>query len=74
MINQGCCPVEPPIGCGCCNGKVVVKGINDMWTTNPELAKLLVNPDDGYKYTSTSGKKVDWRCPICNTIIYSKLN
>ncbi len=20
MINQGCCPIEPPIGCGCCNG------------------------------------------------------
>lgn len=60
------------IGCGCCNGKVVVKGINDMWTTNPELAKLLANPDDGYKYTSTSGQKVDWRCPICNTIHRNK--
>lgn len=61
------------IGCGCCNGKVVVKGINDMWTTNPELAKLLANPDDGYKYTSTSSQKVDWRCPICNTIHRNKV-
>ena len=61
------------IGCGYCNGKVVVKGINDMWTTNPELAKLLANPDDGYKYTSTSSQKVDWRCPICNTIHRNKV-
>lgn len=60
------------IGCGCCNGKVVVKGINDIWTTNPELAKLLENPEDGYKYTSFSGRKVDWRCPICNTIHRNK--
>ena len=33
------CPV-------CCN-KIIIKGINDMWTTNPELAKLLADPLDG---------------------------
>lgn len=56
------------VGCGCCDGKIVVKGINDMWTTNPELANLLADKNDGYKYTSSCNKKVDWKCPICKTI------
>lgn len=60
------------IGCGCCDGKVVVKGINDMWTTNPELARLLADPNDGYKYTSACSHKVDWKCPICKTLYRNK--
>lgn len=56
------------IGCGCCNGKVVVKGINDIWTVKPGLAKLLANPEDGYKYTIYSKTKVDWICPDCNSL------
>lgn len=63
---------DKKIGCGCCNGKVVVKGINDMWTTKPELAELLLNKDDGYRYTSTSGLKTDWKCPICHTVHRNK--
>lgn len=43
-----------------------------MWTTNPELAKLLLNPEDGYKYTQSSNKKVDWKCNICENIINNK--
>lgn len=56
------------VGCGCCDNKVVVKGKNDIWTTNPNLAKMLVNKEDGYRYTENSGYKVDWICPICHTI------
>ena len=59
-------------GCPVCSNKAVLKGINDMWTTNPELAKLLANPEDGYKYTRCSGKKVEWRCPNCGSIIKDK--
>ncbi len=29
-----------------------MKGINDLWTTNPILANMLKNPDDGYKIAS----------------------
>ena len=58
------CPV-------CCN-KIIVKGINDMWTTNPELAKLLADPMDGYKYSRCSDKKVDWICPICKSLVKNK--
>lgn len=48
------------------------KGVDDMWTTNPDLASLLANPEDGYKYTQSSGKKVDWKCPDCGEIIKDK--
>ena len=57
------------VGCPVCLNQVVLLGINDMWTTNPELAKLLANPEDGYKYTQCSNKKVDWKCPNCGNII-----
>ena len=43
------------------------KGINDLWTTCPEVAQLLLNPEDGYKLTKSSGKHVDFKCPNCGT-------
>ncbi|MDD3383940.1 MAG: hypothetical protein PHX46_03940 [Bacilli bacterium] len=57
-----CCPAP----------RKILIGFNDMWTTNPELAKLLANPEDGYKYTQKSNKKVDWKCPNCGYIIKNK--
>ena len=61
-------------GCSVCRpaSHKVVKGINDIGTTNPELAKLLANPEDGYKYTYGSDTKVDWKCPDCGNIIKNK--
>lgn len=61
-------------GCGCpyCSNIRILKGFNDMWTTNPELAKMLVNPEDGYKYTQNSNEKTDWKCLNCNNILKSK--
>jgi len=57
----------------CCSSpKKILIGFNDMWTTNPELAKLLANPEDGYKYTQYSHKKVDWKCLDCENIIKNK--
>lgn len=58
-------------GCRVCTNQRVVIGINDMWTTNPDLASLLENPDDGYKYTQCSTKKLNWKCPDCGEIIYN---
>jgi len=60
------------IGCPFCVGKTILVGFNDMWTTNPELAKLLANPEDGYKYTQNSNKQLNWRCPDCGNIIKNK--
>lgn len=53
------------------NPKVLI-GYNDLWTTKPELAKLLLNPDDGYKYTLGSDKRMNWECPTCHEIIKNK--
>jgi len=55
--------------CAVCKNKKVLKGYNDIWTTNPELAKLLLNEDDGYKYTYSSNKKVLWKCSFCGNIM-----
>lgn len=59
--------------CPYCSNQQVLIGFNDMWTTNPELASLLANPEDGYKYTQSSGMKVDWKCKNCGTIVENKV-
>lgn len=59
-------------GCPYCSGRFTLKGFNDMWTTNPELASLLVNSKDGYRYTKSSEKRVDWRCRTCEEIVRNK--
>ena len=52
-----------------------IRGINDMWTTNPEIAKYLKNPEDGYKYKiNYSNKQLEWICPNCGEIIYASPN
>lgn len=59
-------------GCPVCNNKVIMRGVNDMWTTNPELASLLADPNDGYKYARCSQKSVDWKCPNCHSLVKNK--
>jgi hypothetical protein len=49
-----------------------MKGYNDMWTTNPSLASMLYNLEDGYKYTQKSTLKLDWKCPCCKFIVKNK--
>jgi len=58
--------------CPYCSNQKILIGFNDMWTTNPELAKLLANPEDGYKYFQGSNKKVDWKCASCNSLLRNK--
>lgn len=54
-------------GCNVCsrNRKVVI-GYNDLWTTNPETAKLLTCPQVGLEITSGMGTKEYFSCPECN--------
>lgn len=59
-LNQGqgcniCCP----------NTQKVVKEINSIWTTNPELVKYFVNEEDSWKYTGYCNKNVLMICPNC---------
>ena len=56
--------------CPVCRGDKIKIGFNDMWTTDPEKAKLLKNPEDGYKYMKSANKpKLEFICPYCETII-----
>lgn len=59
-------------GCPACANNSCYKGINDMWTTTPELAKLLKNQEDGYKYTKCAEIKLDWICPDCGNLVKGK--
>ena len=64
--NNGCiCPY--------CDRRLVFVGETDMWTTNPELAHMLENLDDGYKYLATSSKRVNFVCPKCGSVIKDKI-
>lgn len=51
--------------CTCCANKIVVKGINDIATTNPEMVKYFVNIEDAYKYTYSSKNNIYVKCPDC---------
>ena len=70
------------VGCPICSNKKVLKGYNDLATTNPKLLKewnyskneiLGLNPES---VTKGAEKKVWWICPKCNEsyecYIYSK--
>lgn len=58
--------------CPICNKNgythLTIVGVNDIWTTRPDIAKLLLNPEDGYKYRFNTNCKLDFKCPICNRV------
>lgn len=60
--------------CPYCSRRKVFVGETDMWTTDPDLAKMLLNPEDGYKYFSSGSQHVDWVCPNCGNIINKQIN
>ena len=62
--------IEELVKCPYCSGYRLLVGFNDMWTTHPEQAMLLKNPEDGYKYMYSLNKPIlEWVCPICGEII-----
>lgn len=58
ILNRLSCPI--------CSGKVIVKGMNDLWTIRPDIAKLLQNKEDGYSNGVGSHKKAGFVCPECH--------
>lgn len=58
--------------CPYCAGQKILVGFNDLWTTNPDIASILYNPDDGYNHSKGTHKKVDWKCPDCEYVIKNK--
>lgn len=57
-------------GCPYCvhNGKTL-QGFNDMFTTHPQIAAMLLNVNDGYNFSIGSDKKLEWKCPVCSNIV-----
>lgn len=49
-------------GCSVCNGKTVIPGVNDVATTHPKAAALMVDKKLRTKLTGSSNKKVEFWC------------
>lgn len=58
-------------GCAICAGKYVTKE-NCVLTTNPDIANLMVDRNNGLLYTSKSDKRLDFKCPDCDSVIKNK--
>lgn len=54
-------------GCPYCSGRYAIIGQTDLHTVRPDVAKLLKDPMDGYRYTAYSNQKVVFVCPECGT-------
>lgn len=50
------------------------KNVIKLSDANPELAKYLLNYEDGLKYGEFSHKEVDWLCPYCKNIFSKKIS
>lgn len=55
-------------GCPVCVNRVIVRGINDIGTTDPELVSLFVNENDAYCHSRSSDDKVEVQCHYCGTV------
>ncbi len=57
--------------CPICTGRRLEKGVNDLLTTDPDLASEWNQEKNGKLYptdfTRSSGKKVWWKCKECGT-------
>lgn len=58
--NQHC-------GCNVCcyPPRKIVKGINDITTTDPWMIKYFANPNEASKYSKFTNSKADMICPYC---------
>ena len=55
-------------GCPICASKLIIKGINDLETLNPNLARYWdkdKNKEKPSEFSIKSGKRVWWTCPDC---------
>ena len=57
--------IKQGIGCGCCDNKIAVLGINTIFDTNPEMIKLGISEEDAKSHTRGSGKKINVICSNC---------
>lgn len=56
-------------GCSLCSNQIVVQGVNDIPTTNPEMVKYFIGGyDEAKKYIRRSSKSIFAICPDCHII------
>lgn len=48
--------------------KKIIKDVNSIFKTHPQLVKYFVNIEDTYTHASMSNKTVPLKCPICGLI------
>lgn len=64
--------------CPYCNPKkvtnITIRGVDDLWTTDRDVAELLLNPEDGYTYGRGSGAIVDFKCPHCGKVVKKSIS
>lgn len=61
-------------GCSCCEGnQIVVEGINDIATTNPELIKYFKYHEDVKTHTKCSNDEVELVCIDCGKVKKMKI-
>ena len=61
-------------GCSCCSKRVVVRGINDISTTDSWMVELFENEKDAYENTYQSEKYKNFECPDCGRIIKRRIS
>lgn len=57
--------------CGCCANRVVVRGINDIATTDEWATPYFLNKADTYRYHRGSSAKVSLICPKCGKLYHN---
>lgn len=56
-------------GCPCCANQIVVKGINDITTTDPWMIDFFVGgAEEAAQYTKSSGLHIKPKCPYCGRV------
>lgn len=48
--------------------------INDIWCTNPNIAKMLADPEDGHKFKANSTNKTWFICQDCGSRVYKMIS
>jgi DNA-directed RNA polymerase subunit RPC12/RpoP len=61
-------------GCPVCTNRVVLRGYNDIATTNPKMAELFCNEEDASRYMEHAHHFAYFRCPRCANAIHMRIS
>lgn len=61
-------------GCLVCCNRVIIRGVNDIATTNPSMAELFWDKTHAYQYSEFSTCKEEFRCPRCGCKIDARID